>query len=125
MTSPRLLQDHLERTGLERTLPCAAMVGANFKFHINSALLALSPFERHDVLRKTAIFFTDAYPHSNVQCLGWMDGDILATQLPAAVPKFVAKATGARAVGFFVTTEETARARRTGSSPAAAMVAYP
>jgi len=106
MTSPRLLQDHLERTGLERTLPSAAMVGVNFKFHINSALLALSPFERHDVLRKTAIFFNDAYPHSNVQCLGWMDGDILATQLPAAVPKFVAKATGARAVGFFVTTED-------------------
>jgi hypothetical protein len=106
----RLLQDHLERTELERTLPSAAMVGANFKFHINSALLALSPFERHDVLRKTAIFFNDAYPHSNVQCLGWMDGDILATQLPAAVPKFVAKATGARAVGFFVTTED-------GSSP--------
>ena len=86
------------------------MVGANFKFHINSALLALSPFERHDALRKTAIFFNDAYPHSNVQCLGWMDGDILATQLPAAVPKFVANAAGARAVGFFVTTED-------GSSP--------
>ena len=110
MTSPRLLQDHLERNGLERTLPSVAMVGANFKFHINSALLALSPFQRHDVLRKTAIFFNDAYPHSNVQCLGWMDGDILATQLPAAVPKFVANAAGARAVGFFVTTED-------GSSP--------
>jgi hypothetical protein len=66
MTSPRLFQDHLERTRLERTLPSAAMVGANFKFHINSALLALSPFERHDVLHKTAIFFNDVYSHSNV-----------------------------------------------------------
>src|SRR5262249_41571261 len=110
MTSPRLLQDHLERTGLERTLPSAAMVGANFKFHINSALLALSPFQRRYGLRKTPLVLNDAYPHSNVQCLGWMDGDILATQLPAAVPKFVANAAGARAVGFFVTTED-------GSSP--------
>jgi choline dehydrogenase-like flavoprotein len=35
-----------------------------------------------------------------------MDGEILATQLPAAVPKFVARALGARAYGFFVTTED-------------------
>jgi choline dehydrogenase-like flavoprotein len=39
MTSPRILQDHLAATGLDRSLPCAAVVGANFKFHINSALL--------------------------------------------------------------------------------------
>jgi choline dehydrogenase-like flavoprotein len=35
-----------------------------------------------------------------------MDGEILATQLPAAVPKFIARAMGARAYGFFVTTED-------------------
>ena len=110
MTSPRLLQDHLRQSGLDRTLPSAATVGANFKFHINSALLAFSPFAIRDVLRKTAIFYNDAYPHSTVQCLGWMDGEILATQIPAAVPKFVSKAIGARAYGFFVTTED-------GSSP--------
>jgi choline dehydrogenase-like flavoprotein len=110
MTSPRILQDHLEGSGLGATLPSAAMVGANFKLHLNSALVAFSPFSHHDVLRKTAIFFNDRYPHTTVQCLGWLDGEILATQLPGAVPKFVTNAIGARAFGFFVTTED-------GSSP--------
>lgn len=106
MTSPRLLQDHLAATGLDRTLPSAPLVGACFKMHINSALLAFSAFRNHDVLRKTAILFNDAFPHSSVQCLGWIDGEILATQLPAAVPQFVARGFGERAIGFFVTTED-------------------
>jgi hypothetical protein len=33
MTSPRILQDHLAASGLDATLACAAMVGANFKLH--------------------------------------------------------------------------------------------
>ena len=111
MTSPRILQDHLELSGLGTALPSTAMVGANFKLHLNSALVAFSPFTHHDVLRKTAIFFHDRYPHTTVQCLGWLDGEILGTQLPGAVPKFVTNAIGARAIGFFVTTED-------GSSPA-------
>ena len=86
MTSPRILQDHLAANGLDATLSCAAMVGANFKLHLNSALVAFSPFAHHDVLRKTAIFFNDRYPHTTVQCLGWLDGEILATQLPALCP---------------------------------------
>src|SRR5919199_5596447 len=53
----------------------------------------------------------DSHPHTTVQCLGWLDGDLLATQLPAAVPKFLTDAAGAHAYGFFVTTED-------GSSPA-------
>ena len=106
MTSPRIVQDHLAATGLDATLPCRAAVGANFKLHLNSALLAFSPFADHDVLRKTAIFFNDRHPHTTVQCLGWLDGDILGTQLPGAVPKFVTNAIGARAFGFFVTTED-------------------
>ena len=110
MSSPRLLEDYLKETGLGVRLPAAAHVGANFKFHINSALLGFSVFKDEDVLRKTAIFFNEAFPHSTVQCLGWIDGDILGAQLPAAVPKFVANAFGARAIGFFATTED-------GSSP--------
>lgn len=106
MTSPRLLQDYLEQTGLDDQLPSGPVVGANFKLHINSALVAFSPFVQHDVLRKTAIFFNDNFPHTTVQCLGWLDGEIMATQLPAAVPRFVARAMGKRAVGFFVTTED-------------------
>jgi choline dehydrogenase-like flavoprotein len=106
MTSPRILQDHLAVSGLGATLPSAAIVGANFKLHLNSALVAFSPFTHHDVLRKTGIFFNDEHPHTTVQCLGWLDGEILATQLPGAVPKFVTNAIGARAFGFFVTTED-------------------
>ncbi|MEF8730707.1 MAG: GMC family oxidoreductase [Candidatus Accumulibacter meliphilus] len=106
MSSPRLLQDYLEASGLAEHLPSTALVGANFKLHVNSALLGFSPFKKSDVLRKTAFFLNDKFPHSTVQCLGWMDGEILATQLPAAVPKFVARAMGARAYGFFVTTED-------------------
>jgi choline dehydrogenase-like flavoprotein len=106
MTSPRILQDHLRGYELDRALPCAAVVGANFKLHLNSALVAFSPFAHHDVLRKTAIFFNDRYPHTTVQCLGWLDGEILATQLPGALPRFVTDTIGARAFGFFVTTED-------------------
>jgi choline dehydrogenase-like flavoprotein len=106
MTSPRLLQDHLTATGLDRTVPGARLAGSYFKMHINSALLAFSAFRNQDVLRKTAILMNDAFPHSTVQCLGWIDGDILATQLPAAVPQFVARGFGERAIGFFVTTED-------------------
>jgi choline dehydrogenase-like flavoprotein len=106
MTSPRILQDHLDAYGLDSRLPCAAILGANFKLHLNSALIAFSPFSHHDVLRKTAIFFNDRYPHTTVQCLGWLDGEILATQLPGGLPRFVTNTIGARAFGFFVTTED-------------------
>jgi choline dehydrogenase-like flavoprotein len=111
MTSPRILQDHMAATGLGRALPCADAVGANFKLHLNSALIAFSAFTHRDVLRKTAIFLNDGHPHTTVQCLGWLDGDLLATEVPAAVPRFVTNAAGARAYGFFVTTED-------GSHPA-------
>jgi choline dehydrogenase-like flavoprotein len=106
MTSPRILQDHLSETGLGRTLACAPLVGAYFKFHINSAVMGFSAFKDRDVLRKTAILFNEAFPHSTVQCLGWIDGEILGTQLPAAIPQFVSHALGERAIGFFVTTED-------------------
>jgi choline dehydrogenase-like flavoprotein len=106
MSSPRILQDHLAETGLMASWPNADVIGANFKFHLNSAVLGLSPFRDRDVLRKTAIFFNERFPHSTVQCLGWMDGDLLGAQLPAAVPKFVSDALGSRAIGFFATTED-------------------
>lgn len=106
MSTPRLLQDFFKDSDAASSLPSAGNVGANFKLHLNSALLAFSPFQRHDVLRKTAIFFNERFPHSTVQCLGWMDGEILGAQLPSAVPKFVTRAAGERAVGFFVTTED-------------------
>ncbi len=106
MSSPRLLQDHLESSGFGQRLTSAHLVGANFKLHVNSAILGFSPFKKSDLLRKTAIFFNEKFPHSTVQTLGWLDGEILSTQLPAAVPRFIAYAMGARAYGFFVTTED-------------------
>jgi choline dehydrogenase-like flavoprotein len=106
MTTPRILQNFMRSSEAAANLPCATNVGAYFKLHLNSALLAFSPFKRHDVLRKTAIFFNERFPHSTVQCLGWMDGEILGSQLPSAVPRFVTSAAGERAVGFFVTTED-------------------
>ncbi len=110
MASPRILQQHLQQVDPEQTLPLAKRVGSTFKLHLNSALLAFSPVRQRDVLRKTAIFFHEQFPHSTVQCLGWLDGELLATQLPKLVPKFVTDFLGARAYGFFVTTED-------GSSP--------
>ena len=80
MTSPRILQDYLRAVRL--TLPCGDLVGANFKMHINSAVLGFSPFKDHDVLRKTAVLYNDKFPHSSMQCLGWIDGEVLATQAP-------------------------------------------
>lgn len=106
MSTPRIFQDYFTTSELVTALPCTQNVGAYFKFHINSALLAFSLFQKHDVLRKTAIFFNKQFPHSTVQCLGWMDGELLGSQLPSAVPNYITRAAGARAYGFFVTTED-------------------
>ena len=104
MTSPRILQDYLHASGL--TLPCGDLVGANFKMHINSAVLGFSPFKDHDVLRKTAVLYNDKFPHSSMQCLGWIDAEVLATQVPPEVPGFLDKFLGTRAIGFWATTED-------------------
>jgi choline dehydrogenase-like flavoprotein len=104
MTSPRLLQDYLRATGL--TLPRDDLVGANFKMHLNSAVLGFSPFKDHDVLRKTAVLYSDRFPHSSMQCLGWIDGEMLATQAPAEMPGFLDNFLGKRAIGFWATTED-------------------
>ena len=111
MTSPRLLQAYMRQTQLDQRLANTNLIGANFKMHINSALLAFSLARRHDILRKTAILYHDRYAHSSVQPLGWLDGEILATQLPASMPRFLSRQLGARAYGFFITTED-------GSHPA-------
>ncbi len=104
MSSPRILQDHLHASGI--ALPCGELVGANFKMHINSAVLGFSPFTDHDVLRKTAVLYNDKFPHSSMQCLGWIDAEILATQAPPEMPGFLDKLLGKRAIGFWATTED-------------------
>jgi choline dehydrogenase-like flavoprotein len=108
MTSPRILQDHMHASGF--ALPCGDLVGANFKMHINSAVLGFSPFTDHDVLRKTAVLFNDRFPHSSMQCLGWIDAELLATQAPRGMPGFLDKFLGKRAIGFWATTEDASSA---------------
>jgi choline dehydrogenase-like flavoprotein len=104
MSSPRLLEDHIRGSGAP--LPCGDLVGANFKMHINSAVLGFSPFKDHDVLRKTAVLYNDKYPHSSMQCLGWIDPELLAVQAPSWTPELVDKFLGTRAIGFWATTED-------------------
>jgi choline dehydrogenase-like flavoprotein len=108
MTSPRILQDHMHASGF--ALPCGDLVGANFKMHINSAVLGFSPFTDHDVLRKTAVLFNDRFPHSSMQCLGWIDAELLATQAPPEMPGILDKFLGKRAIGFWATTEDASSA---------------
>lgn len=106
LNSPRLLQDYLDRHGFAHSLPSAPLVGAHYKMHLNSALVVFGLARRHDLLRKTAIFTHDAFPHSTMQNLGWLDGELLAPQLPRLLPRALVDALGARAVGFFATTED-------------------
>ena len=104
MTSPRILQDYLRDNAM--TLPCGDLVGANFKMHLNSAVIGFSPFKDHDVLRKTAVLYNERFPHSSMQCLGWIDGEVLATQVPRELPGFLDRFLGKRAIGFWATTED-------------------
>lgn len=104
MSSPRILQDHIRTHGV--ALACGDLIGGNFKMHLNSAVLGFSPFEDHDVLRKTAVLYNDKFPHSSMQCLGWIDAEVLATQAPEALPGFMDRFLGKRAIGFWATTED-------------------
>lgn len=106
MSSPRILDHYLQQNGTHPNPSLGRLNGTQFKMHLNSVLLGFSPFKQHDMLRKTALFLNDKFPHSSVQCLGWLDGEILSTQLPKFVPTLLSNWLGARAYGFFVTTED-------------------
>jgi len=104
--SPRLLQRYLEQAGLAEKLACYQQVGRNYKFHILTAMLMLNLRPQTDVLRKTTVLVHDALPHSSVQPLGWMDGELLAPEMPKFVPNFVSNMIGKRVYGFFLQTED-------------------
>ena len=105
--SPRLLQRYVQRNGGASVSASFEQIGRNYKCHLNSFLLAVSPQRRvTDRLRKTVLLFHPAFPHSSVQTVGWMDGEILGARLPALVPQSVANAIAARAYGFWVSTED-------------------
>jgi choline dehydrogenase-like flavoprotein len=99
--SPRLLQRYLQQQGQEIEL-----AGSNYKCHLNSVLLAFSPARKTDQLRKTLLLLNEEYRHSSIQTLGWLDGEILATQLPDWIPAWLSSLLGTRAYGFWLTTED-------------------
>jgi len=103
--SPRLLQRYVERHGLQESIAGASHVGANLKLHLLTAMIALSPSVKTDLIRKTRLFLNDELPHSSVQPLGF-DGELIATLMPAWVPRPIAEFLGVRSYGFFLQTED-------------------
>jgi choline dehydrogenase-like flavoprotein len=105
--SPRLLQRYVRRNWIESTLPCADNIGRHLKLHLLTAMVAISPSVKRDVIRKTTLLLNAAYPHSSVQPLGF-DGELISTLIPGAVPRTIARFMGDRAYGFFLQTEDAA-----------------
>ncbi len=103
--SPRLLQPYVQAQGLAR-LPCSDNIGRHYKFHLLTAMLMLNAAPQTDVLRKTTALMHDDLPHSSVQPLGWLDGELLAPEMPRFVPRWLANAIGRRVYGFFLQTED-------------------
>ncbi|HEV2673005.1 MAG TPA: GMC oxidoreductase, partial [Aliidongia sp.] len=106
LNSPRMLQAYFDEANLTAQLPAALNIGRNYKCHLNSALIVFSAGPITDLLRKTTILFHDGFPHSSVQNLGWLDGELIAPELPRAAPHWVADFAGRHAYGFWITTED-------------------
>jgi choline dehydrogenase-like flavoprotein len=102
--SPRLLQKFV-RDHAPQPLACAAHIGTNLKLHVLTAMVAISPSAKSDLIRKTMLVVHERYPHSSVQALGF-DADLIANLIPSIVPRFIAKQVGKRAYGFFLQTED-------------------
>lgn len=106
LNSPRILQDYAVQNRLQSVLPGYAVIGRNYKCHLNTVVLALSATRKTDLLRKTLLLRHSDFPHSSAQTLGWLDGAILGNELPAWVPRWCANLLGSRAYGFFLTSED-------------------
>jgi choline dehydrogenase-like flavoprotein len=105
--SPRLLQTYMEDTTLAQTLPSYRNVGRNYKFHVLTAMLAFSPRRVTDVLCKTLLVLSDAFPHSSLQTLGGnLAEEIVRSQLPAFVPAWLSRPVTRRVYGLFLQTED-------------------
>jgi len=103
--SPRLLQRHVEHHRLDQSVPGLAEVGRHLKMHLLTAMVAVSPSRKTDLIRKTRLFLNDALPHSSVQPLGF-DGELISTLIPRWVPGPLARWAGSRSYGFFLQTED-------------------
>jgi choline dehydrogenase-like flavoprotein len=103
--SPRLLQRHVDRHRLQGLTPGLREVGRNLKMHLLTAMVAVSPSLKTDLIRKTRLFLNDELPHSSVQPLGF-DGELISTLIPRWVPGPLARFVGRRSYGFFLQTED-------------------
>lgn len=105
--SPRLLERYLDATGLASRLPCAAQVGRHYKSHVLTAMLVFSHRVVRDVLCKTLLVTSDAFPHSSVQTLGGnLAEEIVRLQLPRLLPRALGSPLARRAYGLFLQTED-------------------
>lgn len=103
--SPRLLERYLRSTRLDAQLPMANSVGRNLKLHLLTAVVAVSPSRKTDLIRKTTLLLNAQLPHSSIQPLGF-DGQLIGTLIPKLVPRALAREVGERAYGFFLQTED-------------------
>lgn len=103
--SPRILARYLRQHRLGEQIPGAAAVGANLKLHLLTAMVSLGAWRMTDTLRKTAFLTHEDFPHSSVQPLGF-DAELIATLMPAILPRRLASLLAERAYGFFLQTED-------------------
>lgn len=96
LNSPRILHDYVVQNHLQSALPGYAAIGSHYKCHLNTVVLALSPARKTDLLRKTLLLRHADFSHSSAQTLGWLDGEILANELPAWTPRWCADLLGSR-----------------------------
>lgn len=114
LQSPLLLGRFLRYRRLERQLPCYDSIGRNYQCHIGTTLLAVSARPKVDTLCKTVWLENSQFPHSIIQSLGWIDGDLIRARLSnyvpswydALVPRWLVDAIGKRAYAFVVVTED-------------------
>jgi len=103
--SPRLLARYLDNAGLAEQLQAAKHVGRHLKLHLLTAMVALTPTRKTDLIRKTAVLTNERFPHSSVQPLGF-DGELISTLIPKFIPQRLRVQIGRRAYGFFLQTED-------------------
>jgi choline dehydrogenase-like flavoprotein len=88
------------------------MVGRHFMNHNCSALLAVHPFRRNDAVYQKTIQFNDFYltggpqdsPLGNIQLLGKISGNILASQSP--LPRIAANWVARHSVDWYAMSED-------------------
>ncbi len=101
--SPRLLEKFLNAGSIQGAL--TQNVGRNLKLHLLTAMVAVSPSRKQDLIRKTTVLLNDVYPHSSVQALGF-DAELIGNLIPKFVPRPIARQVGERSYGFFLQTED-------------------